>query len=54
MRSGEYEEGDPTRRSLRRFERILGDDPDSIEAAVGAAVAGWPDGTREKLEAIVA
>ena len=35
--------------ALRRFERILGDDPDSLEAAVGAALARWPDGTLAAL-----
>jgi tetratricopeptide (TPR) repeat protein len=50
---GEYERGDPEA-ALRRFERILRRDPASIEAAIGAAVAAWPDGTREKLEEIAA
>ena len=37
-----------------RFEEILSDDPDSVEAAVGEAVAGWPDGTVESLSRLVA
>lgn len=38
----------------RRFEAVLRDDPGSIEAAVGAAIAAWPDGTVEKLGDLVA
>jgi tetratricopeptide (TPR) repeat protein len=49
----EYEEGRADA-ALRRFERILDADPGSVEAAVGAAIAAWPDETRETLEAIVA
>lgn len=37
-----------------RFERLLADRPDSLEAAVGAAIAAWPDGTLERLEELVA
>jgi tetratricopeptide (TPR) repeat protein len=33
----------------RRFEAVLGTDPSSVEAAVGAAVASWPDATVERL-----
>jgi tetratricopeptide (TPR) repeat protein len=33
-----------------RFEALLADDPDSVEAAVGAAIAAWPDGTVGRLE----
>ena len=36
------------------FEELLARNPDSVEAAVGAAVASWPDGTVERLEALVA
>jgi len=37
-----------------RFERVLRADPSSLEAAVGAAVAGWPNGTVDRLEALAA
>jgi tetratricopeptide (TPR) repeat protein len=37
-----------------RFEELLADNPDSVEAAVGAAIAAWPEGTVERLEALVA
>jgi tetratricopeptide (TPR) repeat protein len=40
--------------AANRFERVLADDPDSVEAAVGAAVAAWPEGTIEALEALAA
>jgi tetratricopeptide (TPR) repeat protein len=36
-----------------RFEEILSDDPDSVEAAVGEAVAAWPDGTVESLSRLL-
>jgi tetratricopeptide (TPR) repeat protein len=36
-----------------RFEEILSDDPDSVEAAVGEDVAAWPDGTVESLSRLV-
>lgn len=43
-----YERGD--RRGAReRFEAFLARDPGSVEAAVGAAIAAWPDGTIERL-----
>ena len=35
------------------FEELLAANPDSVEAAVGAAIASWPDGTVEPLEALV-
>jgi tetratricopeptide (TPR) repeat protein len=38
----------------RRFDRILAADPASIEAAVGAAVAAWPEGTLVRLQQVVA
>jgi Tfp pilus assembly protein PilF len=38
----------------RRFDALLTADPDSIEAAVGAAVASWPDGTVARLRRLVA
>src|SRR5262245_44371640 len=37
-----------------RFEEILAEDPDSVEAAVGAAIASWPDRTVDRLEALAA
>lgn len=36
------------------FEELLAANPYSVEAAVGAAIASWPDGTVERLEALVA
>jgi tetratricopeptide (TPR) repeat protein len=36
-----------------RFEEILADDPGSVEAAVGQAIAAWPDGTVERLGLLV-
>jgi len=43
-----FERGD--RRGARaRFEALLERDPSSLEAAVGLAVASWPDGTVERL-----
>lgn len=36
-----------------RFEDLLAADPDSVEAAVGAAVASWPDGTVVRLRELV-
>jgi tetratricopeptide (TPR) repeat protein len=43
-----YEQG-RTAEARRRFETILGADPSSLPAAVGAAVASWPDATVERL-----
>ncbi len=40
--AGLYESGD-RQTSLERFEGLLDRDPDSLYAAVGAAVASWPD-----------
>jgi tetratricopeptide (TPR) repeat protein len=37
-----------------RFAELANENPDSVEAAVGAAIAAWPDGTLERLEALVA
>jgi tetratricopeptide (TPR) repeat protein len=39
---------------LARFEEILADNPESVEAAVGAAIAAWPQGTLGRLEALAA
>ena len=48
-----YERGD--RAAARAaFEAVLRRNPSSVEAAVGAAVAAWPDGTVERLREIVA
>jgi tetratricopeptide (TPR) repeat protein len=33
-----------------RFEELLAENPASVEAAVGAAIASWPDGTVARLE----
>lgn len=37
-----------------RFAELADENPGSVEAAVGAAIAAWPDGTLERLEALVA
>ena len=55
LRSAEQllEEGD--REAARaRFEELLAEDPASVEAAVGAAVAAWPDGTLIRLQQLAA
>jgi tetratricopeptide (TPR) repeat protein len=38
----------------RRFDAALAAHPDSLEAAVGAAVAAWPQGALERLRALAA
>jgi tetratricopeptide (TPR) repeat protein len=43
-----YEQGRAPE-ARRRFEDVLGSDPSSVEAAVGAAVAAWPNGTVARL-----
>ena len=50
LRAGEraYEQGDAAE-ALARFESAARARPGSLEAAVGAAVAAWPDGTTERL-----
>jgi tetratricopeptide (TPR) repeat protein len=46
-----YDRGDvPAARE--RFAALLGREPESLEAAVGAAVAAWPEGTVAQLEAL--
>ncbi len=35
-----------------RFERVLAGDPGSVEAAIGTALAGWPEGTSEQLRSL--
>lgn len=54
LRRGErlYEEGDADG-ARERFDAVLARDPDSIEAAIGAAYADWPDETLRALEALV-
>lgn len=37
-----------------RFADLADENPGSVEAAVGAAIAAWPEGTVERLEALVA
>jgi tetratricopeptide (TPR) repeat protein len=37
-----------------RFEELLRANPDSVEAAIGAAVTAWPDSTVAELEELVA
>jgi tetratricopeptide (TPR) repeat protein len=37
-----------------RFAALAAENPRSVEAAVGAAIAAWPDGTVERLESLVA
>jgi tetratricopeptide (TPR) repeat protein len=39
-------------RALERFEDVLAGDPDSLYAAVGTAMARWPDGTLPALETL--
>jgi tetratricopeptide (TPR) repeat protein len=48
---GLYERDDPEQAN-RMFRRILSRDPESVEAAIGAAVSAWPDGTLDGLRAI--
>ncbi|MDQ3857528.1 MAG: tetratricopeptide repeat protein [Actinomycetota bacterium] len=47
-----YDEGE-RRAARRRFEALSAENPNSVEAAVGAAVAGWPKRTVARLETIV-
>ena len=55
LRAGEraYETGDAAE-ARRTFESVLRRDPASIEAAVGAAITAWPEGTTERLKDLVA
>ena len=50
---GLYERGN-TEEAHRRFERMLVRDPDSVEAAVGAAITSWPQGTVRTLQTLAA
>jgi tetratricopeptide (TPR) repeat protein len=49
----EYDAGDRLA-AHRSFQNILGSDPESLEAAVGAAVTAWPNGTVQRLRSLVA
>jgi tetratricopeptide (TPR) repeat protein len=48
-----YDSGQ-TEQARTQFAALLRDHPDSVEAAVGAAVAAWPDGTLERLRELEA
>lgn len=48
-----YERGDRAA-ARRRFAAVLRRDPASVEAAVGEAIASWPNGTLERLRDLVA
>jgi len=43
-----------TEEARSQFAAVLRDHPDSVEAAVGAAIAAWPDGTLERLRQLEA
>lgn len=46
-----YDRGDRAA-AQQQFDALLSADPHSLEAAVGAAVSSWPDGTLAKLRAL--
>ena len=48
-----YDSGQ-TEDARSQFAALLREHPDSLEAAVGAAVASWPDGTLEQLQELEA
>jgi tetratricopeptide (TPR) repeat protein len=48
-----YDSGQ-TEAARSQFAALLREHPDSLEAAVGAAVASWPDGTLERLRELEA
>lgn len=48
----QYEEDDALA-ARDSFQKILQENPDSIEAQIGDAITAWPDKTQEKLRAIV-
>lgn len=48
-----YDSGE-TEDARAQFAALLRDHPDSLEAAVGAAVSAWPDGTLERLRELEA
>lgn len=55
LRDAEELLGEGRREEARaRFAELADENPDSLEAAVGEAIAAWPDGTLERLEALVA
>ncbi len=43
-----------TEEARSRFAAVLREHPESVEAAVGAAIASWPDGTLERLRQLEA
>ena len=43
-----------TEEARSQFAALLRDNPDSVEAAVGAAIASWPDGTLDRLRELEA
>jgi tetratricopeptide (TPR) repeat protein len=48
----DYERGE-RETALRKFRAVLRADPASVEAAVGAALAAWPEGSLGRLRALV-
>lgn len=48
----DYERGERMT-ALREFQALLREDPESVEAAVGAALAAWPEGSVDRLRALV-
>jgi tetratricopeptide (TPR) repeat protein len=46
-----YDRGDRAA-ARRQFDALLSADPESLEAAIGAAVSSWPEGTLAKLRAL--
>jgi tetratricopeptide (TPR) repeat protein len=46
-----YDRGDIAA-ARERFDDVLHTDPESLEAAVGAAIAAWPDATLDRLNAL--
>jgi tetratricopeptide (TPR) repeat protein len=48
-----YDGGDADQ-ARTEFVAVLRDDPESLEAAVGAAIASWPDGTLQRLRELEA
>ena len=55
LRAAERDYDGGRRQAARaQFDSILGRDPASLEAAVGAAISAWPDGTLDRLRALAA
>jgi tetratricopeptide (TPR) repeat protein len=48
-----YDSGDAGQ-ARSQFAAVLRDDPESLEAAVGAAIASWPNGTLQRLRELEA